>query len=306
MDTLILVDSFAHIYRGFYALPPLTNAEGMPTNAIFAFAKTLFWIEKNFSSSYGAVVFDKGKPLQRLELAPEYKATRPPTPPELLQQIPYTKELAGALGWNICEIENNEADDLIAAICKELPQEKIFVVSNDKDLAQLVNDDVSMLITSKDGGLKVLDREGVIAKFAVSPEQIPDYLALIGDNSDNIAGAHGIGPKTAAKLLSEFKTIDGIFENIDLVKGEKIKKSLLESAARLSKNLEIIRLPLSNPFVDKINMQNFKKQKPDIEKIRQICDKLGFKSILGEFIKDEEMPSSSKAEPITYTPDLFE
>ena len=304
MERLILIDAFAHIYRGFYALPPLTNAEGIPTNAVFAFAKILVFIEKNFPSSFGSVVFDKGKPLKRLELAPDYKATRPPTPPELLKQIPYAKEIADAFGWVVSEIENNEADDLIAAICKELTQEKIFIVSNDKDLAQLVNENISMLVSSKDGGLHLLDKQGVLAKFAVCPEQIVDYLALTGDSSDNIIGAQGIGPKTAAKLLCEFKSIDGIIANLPSIKSEKIRNSILESKERLKRNRELIRLPLSNPFPKKNNIEDFKKRLPDLIRITKICEKLGLKSILKDFEQEKENNTSRQINE-TYTPDLF-
>ncbi|HPO91531.1 MAG TPA: 5'-3' exonuclease H3TH domain-containing protein, partial [Victivallales bacterium] len=282
MADLILIDSFAHIYRGFYALPPLTNSSGILTNAIFAFSKTLLMIEKNFPSNYGAVIFDKGKSTKRLEISPEYKATRPPTPPDLLQQLPYIKEIAKAFGWKIIEFDNTEADDIIASICQKFNEKKIYIVSNDKDLAQLVNDNILMLVSSKDGGLSEMNKDGVFVKFAVYPEQIVDYLSLIGDNSDNIRGASGIGPKTASKLLAEYRNIESLLSNISSIKSEKVKNSIISSAEQLKKNKTLIKLPISNT-ASNLQFDELKKEKADFEKISEICRKLELKSILQEF-----------------------
>jgi DNA polymerase-1 len=306
MNNVILIDSFAHIYRGFYALPPLTNSSGMPTNAIFAFTKTLLFIEKKFPSSHGAAVFDKGRPLERLKLAPDYKANRPPTPPELIQQIPFTKEIAHAFGWQVAEEDNCEADDIISAFCAKFVDNEIKIVSNDKDLAQLVNNNISMLITAKTGGLETMDANNVFAKFAVQPEQIADYLSLIGDHSDNIPGAPGIGPKTAAKLLQEFSSIENLLLNISSIKSDKIKNSIANSTEQLKKNQLLIKLPKTNPFTDSHNFSDFTKRTIDYRSIEKLCEKLELKSILADLKRKLETPDKpEKEEAQTYTPDLF-
>jgi len=259
-------------------------------------------IEKNFPSNYGAVIFDKGKSTKRLEISPEYKATRPPTPPDLLQQLPYIKEIAKAFGWKIIEFDNTEADDIIASICQKFNEKKIYIVSNDKDLAQLVNDNILMLVSSKDGGLSEMNKDGVFVKFAVYPEQIVDYLSLIGDNSDNIRGASGIGPKTASKLLAEYRNIESLLSNISSIKSEKVKNSIISSAEQLKKNKTLIKLPISNT-ASNLQFDELKKEKADFEKISEICRKLELKSILQEFEKNSHQ--RQKEEKQTYTPDLF-
>ncbi len=306
MQKIVLIDSFAHIYRGFYALPPLNNSSGMPTNAIFAFAKTLLFVEKNFPSSHGAAVFDKGRPLARLKIAPDYKATRPPTPPDLLRQIPYAKQIAEAFGWKVAESDDTEADDIISALCAKFAGTSIDIVSNDKDLAQLVNDNVQMLVSSKDGGLSRMDKSGVLAKFAVRPEQIVDYLSLVGDSSDNIPGAPGVGPKTAARLLEEFSTLENLLANIQSVKGEKVKASLSESAQQLIKNKLLIKLPASTPFSETADISAMERRRPDMNILEGLCEELELKSILAEIRRHADaVEKDRKEEPSTYTPDLF-
>ncbi len=305
MQKIVLIDSFAHIYRGFYALPPLSNSSGMPTNAIFAFAKTLLFVERNFPSSHGAAVFDKGRPLVRLKIAPDYKATRPPTPPDLLRQIPYAKQIAEAFGWKVAESDDTEADDIISSLCAKFAGTSIDIVSNDKDLAQLVNDNVQMLVSGKDGGLARMDKGGVLAKFAVRPEQIVDYLSLVGDSSDNIPGAPGVGPKTAAKLLDEFASLDNIVANIESVKGEKVRQSIVESLERLRKNRELIKLPSTNPFAESSELKDLERRAPEIPRVERLCEELGLRSVLAELKKGAEKNSRGGEQTSTYTPDLF-
>ncbi|HPN83943.1 MAG TPA: 5'-3' exonuclease H3TH domain-containing protein [Victivallales bacterium] len=306
MNNAVLIDSFAHIYRGFYALPPLTNSSGMPTNAIFAFAKTLLFIEKNFPSSHGAAVFDKGRPLERLNLAPDYKATRPPTPPELLQQIPHTKEIADAFGWQVAEYDNCEADDIISAFCAKFAGMQIKIATNDKDLAQLVDKNITMLVTGKDGGMQRLDIDGVIAKFAVRPSQIVDYLSLIGDHSDNIPGAAGVGPKTASKLLAEFSSLENLLNNPSSIKSEKTRAAIIAATEQLKKNQKLIRLSNTNPYTDSHGLDEFAKREADLGRIEKICEELELKSILAEIRKKNEAPKTKEVEELkTYTPDLF-
>ncbi|HCH84716.1 MAG TPA: hypothetical protein DFL85_04330, partial [Lentisphaeria bacterium] len=199
----ILIDAYSQIFRAYYAIRQLNNSRGEPTNAVFVFARMLLKLEKEYPSDAGALCFDCGKVQFRLELAPEYKANRPEMPEELRVQIPVIRELAAAFGWPLLQEPEYEADDLIAAFARRAAG-PVLIVSSDKDLSQLVDAEVKMLVPAPKNGFEERDAAGVKAKFDVPPELIVDYLALIGDASDNIPGVPGVGPKTAARLLNAF------------------------------------------------------------------------------------------------------
>jgi DNA polymerase-1 len=306
--SFVLIDSYAHIYRGFYALPPLNNSAGQPTNAIFAFAKILLLLDRDYPAEYGAAVFDKGKSAHRIKIEPSYKATRPPMPDELLSQIPYVKKITEAFGWALSESEGYEADDIIAAICAKFADARIRIASHDKDLAQLVKENVSLLIPDKKrGGFDVLDENAVFAKFAVRPEQIVDYLALVGDSSDNIPGVEGVGPKTAAKLIRKFSSIDRILAELNSVEREKIRNAISLSRERLAKNRELIKLIIDIPVVNGAEENSFLRKKPNYPALEAICEELELRSIAAEIRKNtscrQEKMEVSENKP--YTPDLF-
>ena len=217
-EAIILIDAYAQIYRGFYALPLMSNSREEYTNAIFAFSRFLLNLEKESAPSYGAVVFDKGKPIARLKILPEYKANRSPMPDELRSQLPVIKEMITAFGYPVLESEGREADDLLAAIAVNFKDFNVKIISADKDIAQVIDERVEMLVPGgKNRGLEKRGVEEVIAKFAIRPAQIVDYLAMIGDTSDNIIGVAGIGPKTAAKLINQFGSIETMLTKIDAI-----------------------------------------------------------------------------------------
>jgi len=215
---LLLVDGSSYLYRAFHALPDLRNAAGEPTNAIKGVLSMLHKLRKDHAADYIACVFDaKGKTF-RDDLYPEYKAHRPPMPDDLRVQIEPLFEAIRAEGWPLVVIDGVEADDVIGTLVQHATQKDIrsIVSTGDKDMAQLVDDHVTLVNTMSE---ETLDEAGVAAKFGVPPARIIDYLTLIGDTVDNVPGVAKCGPKTAVKWLAEYGTLDDLMENADAIKG---------------------------------------------------------------------------------------
>ena len=283
--TVLLIDAYAQIYRGFYALPPMSSSQGQHTNAIFAFARFLLNLEKNFMPQYGAVVFDLGKCKKRVKILPSYKANRPPMPEELRSQIPIIREVVEAFGYPLLEHEGSEADDLIGALAEHFTDYTVKIISSDKDIAQVINERIEMLIPGRKGG--GFDKRGVdevFAKFAVTPSQIVDYLSLIGDSSDNIPGIVGVGPKTAAALIERCGSIHQMIEHPELIEKEKLRNKIIDGAETLKKNIELITLDTTLPDDSWKSDSNITRKKVDWEKIANIAKELDLRS----FLKDLE------------------
>ena len=278
---ILLIDAYSQIFRSFYAIRVLSNSKGQPTNAIFAFTKLMLQIHNTYPTPYGAFILDCGKPAFRLELAPDYKANRPPMPEELKEQIPYIEKIASAFGWPMIVQEGYEADDLLAAIAKEFDSKTVKFISADKDLAQIIDDRVQMLVPAFKGpGFTLRDREAAIKKFDVTPEQMVDYLALIGDNSDNIPGLQGVGPKTAAKLINEHGSLENILKNPEAVSNVKLRQKIVDNTELLEKNVKLITLKTDVPDKPWNGIDSIKRKEPDWTKIRSICEEMELKSIL--------------------------
>jgi DNA polymerase-1 len=326
---IILIDAYAQIYRGYYAIRTLSNSKNQPTNAVFAMAKFFLKMYLEEQAAYGAVVFDVGKPAFRLALAPEYKANRPAMPEDLRAQVPHIKSLAEAFGWPLVSKEGYEADDLIAAIAKDFDDCLVRIVSADKDLAQIISNRVKMLIPDpKNSGLEVRGPEEVVTRFDVAPEQVVDYLSLIGDSSDNIPGVAGVGPKTAAALIKKFGSIKAILADISAVENEKLREKIRNSAEILLKNIELITLKTDIPEKPWDSLETISRKTPDWNKIAGICRELELRSILRELPADAASETPSPAEddlfaafttpppspvkppdnskPEKYAPDLFD
>ena len=240
-DKLWLVDGSSYLYRAFYALPPLSSSSGEPTGAVLGVLNMLNRIFKEDDPDLIAVVFDAPGRTFRDELFEEYKAHRPPMPDELRAQIAPLLEAIPALGLPMLRVAGVEADDVIGTLAERAARAGLSVIisTGDKDMAQLVNDKITLVNTMFE---TKLDRVGVKAKFDVFPEQIVDYLALVGDSSDNIPGVPKVGPKTAAKWLNEYGSLDAIIEHAADIQG-KVGESLRENLAtlELSKRLATIR-----------------------------------------------------------------
>ena len=288
---LVLIDAYSQIFRSFYAIRHLTNANGEPVNAAFVFTKLLLKLDEMFPSEAGAMLFDCGKVQFRSQIHPEYKANRPPMPDDLKSQMPLIRRIAGAFGWEMMQHENWEADDLIGALCLKFPEYEVQIVSSDKDLSQLVDDRVKMLVPSN-AGFESRGTAEVVAKFGVSPDLIVDYLALLGDASDNIPGVPGIGPKSAADLLNTCGAAADWLDEPEKLVDCKYCKKLLPHLEVLRRNRELIRLRTELPDTWK-KMEVPVRRNPDWAEIAAICRENQFNSILKEL--PESLPEVETA-----------
>lgn len=246
MKTLLLVDGSSYLYRAFHAMPDLRNAANEPTGAIHGVLNMLRRLHKDYPADYCACVFDaKGKTF-RDDIYPEYKANRAAMPDDLRPQIEPLHEAIVALGWPLIMIEGVEADDVIGALAKQAESEGIrtIISTGDKDIAQLVNDHITVVNTMRDAFRRtddVLDIAGVEKKFGIPPSLIIDYLTLIGDKVDNVPGVEKVGPKTAVKWLQEYGSLDGIIENADNITG-KVGENLRAALTWLPTAKELITI----------------------------------------------------------------
>ncbi|HTU29315.1 MAG TPA: 5'-3' exonuclease H3TH domain-containing protein, partial [Solirubrobacteraceae bacterium] len=250
-DELFLIDGNSLAYRAFFALPEsIATSTGVPTNAIFGFASMLVKILTDYGPKATVVVWDRGHS-GRKEVYAEYKAQRSSRPDLLKEQWPALEPLVEAFGYRNLGIDGYEADDVIASIAErakhEEPPIQVMVVTGDRDAYQLVDDRVSIMTTSRGiTDTKVYDRQGVIDRYGIPPELVPDFIGLKGDTSDNIPGVPGIGDKTAADLLQRFGSLENVLAAIDEISGAKRKQNLTEHAddARLSKQLATMQREL--------------------------------------------------------------
>ena len=232
---LFLIDGMSHIYRAYYAIPRLSNSKGIPTNAVFGFHTMLRKIIADEKPDYIGVAFDLEGPTVRHEKFEAYKATRKPMPEELALQIPFIRRLCEVLRVPVISYQGYEADDVLGTLATKGSAAglKSILVTSDKDMLQLVTDNIVVLDPMKDN--MVLDSQKVVEKLGVKPEQVPDLLGLWGDASDNIPGAPGIGEKGAKEIIQTFGTIENALKNWEQVKKKTYQKSLHDNA-------EIIRV----------------------------------------------------------------
>src|SRR6056300_1326274 len=228
---LILVDGSSYLFRAFHALPPLVNSRGQPTGAVKGVINMIRALIKGHPDANIAVVFDAKGKTYRSDIYKEYKAHRPPMPDDLRSQIEPIHEIIKAMGLPLIVEPGVEADDVIGTLARQATELKrdTLISTGDKDLAQLVNEHITLLNTMNK---EVLDIEGVKTKFGLAPEQIIDYLGLMGDKSDNIPGVPGVGPKTAVKWLDEYGSLEGVIQNAEAVKG-KIGENLRDNLEQL-------------------------------------------------------------------------
>ena len=303
MDKLILLDAYSQIFRSFYAIRHLTNARGEAVNAAFVFTKLLLKLERRYPQRRGIMLFDCGKVEFRLKLAPDYKANRPPMPDDLKSQIPLIKRIASAFGWRQFFCEGYEADDLIGAIARHCEKDhKILILSSDKDLSQLVDENISMLVP-QNGNKGDFEERGVAEvteKFGVSPELIVDYLALLGDSSDNIAGVPGIGAKSAAELLNSCGAAESWLDAPEKISSNRFFKKLEGNFELLKRNRELVKLR-SEMFDELAGVlpELLTPKSPDWAEIAEICRDNQFNSILKELPEVpeiEEVPETVETE----------
>ena len=277
-DPIILVDGSSYLYRAYHALPPLTTSKNQPTGAIKGVISMIKKVLIDHPDSPLAVVFDaKGKTF-RHDMYSEYKANRPPMPEDLVQQIEPIHRIISLMGIKIIMIPGVEADDVIGTLAEQARQKKLNTVisTGDKDMTQLVCDNVSVVNTMSG---ELLDENGVMNKFGVGPELITDYLALIGDKSDNVPGVDKVGPKTAVKWHNEYKNIEGIKKNAESI-GGKVGENLRSSIENLDLAHELVKIKTDVPL--EITIEDLAVSESDAEQLSEVYKELEFNSWLQE------------------------
>lgn len=278
---LFLFDATAFCYRAFYAIKGLSTSFGQPTNAIYGFVNMLNKIIKEQKPDYLAVCFDVSRETFRTKKFADYKINRPPMPEGLVAQIPLIKKIVSAYGIQILEKEGFEADDIIATAVKRAEDSgfSVTIVSSDKDILQLVGENTVVYSPYKDEGI-IYDTRKVLERFGVAPSRIPEIIALMGDDVDNIPGVPGIGEKTAVGLLKNRENIEELFKDFGNIKQENLKNVLRENAGRIKLNME---LALLDKNVDiKFDWDNLKSRPPDYKELFDLFKYLEFRKLLKE------------------------
>jgi DNA polymerase-1 len=292
---LVLVDGSSYLYRAFHALPPLSNSRGEPTGAVLGVLNMLQKLCKEEAPELIAVVFDAPGRTFRDDLFESYKAQRPPMPDDLRAQLQPLLDCVVAMGLPLLRIEGVEADDVIGTLATRAAADNVDVLisTGDKDMAQLVNERITLVNTMTGSRL---DRDGVKAKFDVWPEQIVDYLALVGDTSDNIPGVPKVGPKTAAKWLNEYGTLDNLVAHADAITG-KVGESLRASLKDLELSRKLATLDCNVPLEQ--SYAALVRREPDRERLRELYTRLELRSLLRQLEGpgDGETPNVVPAAP---------
>lgn len=288
MPPFVLVDGSYFLFRAYHALPPLTTSTGLQTNAIRGAISAIQKLMRRIQPTHMAVIFDTPEPTFRHVLSPIYKGDRPSMPDELSQQIPYLHNLIRALGIPLYTLPGAEADDVIGTLAKRAEKEghQVLISTGDKDMAQLVTDKVTLEDSFKD---KPMDVNGVFEKFGVWPNQIIDYLTLMGDASDGIRGVPGVGAKTAAKLLTEYGSIGGILENVDQIKG-KVGQSIKDNVEGITLDHQLASIVIDLDL--NLTHDDLKLRDPDVEQLRSLYTELEFRNQL-QSLDHPNNPNSS-------------
>ncbi|RFN59562.1 DNA polymerase I [Marixanthomonas ophiurae] len=285
---LFLLDAYALIFRGYYALikNPRINSKGQDTSAIMGFTNSLFDVIRREKPDHIAVCFDKDGSKERKEMYPEYKANRDETPDVIRQSIPIIKDIIKAMHIPCVEISGMEADDIIGTLAKQAEKEnyQVFMVTPDKDFGQLVSENIFMYRPARMGNaIEIWGIPEIQKRFGVErPEQVIDYLGMMGDASDNIPGLPGVGDKTAKKFIKQFDSMEGLLENTDQLKG-KMKEKVIANAelGRLSRKLATIFTDCEVTF----NEKDYEMSMPDSEKVQEIFEELEFRRLRDQFLK---------------------
>ncbi|TXC90183.1 DNA polymerase I [Metabacillus litoralis] len=285
---IVLIDGNSIAYRAFFALPLLNNDKGVHTNAIYGFTMILMKILEDEKPSHMLVAFDAGKTTFRHKTFQEYKGGRQKTPPELSEQFPFIRELLDAYQVSRYELENYEADDIIGTLSRQAEKDgyEVKVISGDKDLTQLVTNNITVDITRK--GITDVDSYTptfVQEKYGLTPEQIIDMKGLMGDTSDNIPGVPGVGEKTAIKLLKEFTSLENVLNSVDQISGKKLKEKLEENREQALMSKELATIECDAPIT--IGLTELEYEGFDQQKVANIFKELGFNSLLDKVGEEE-------------------
>src|SRR5918999_2237210 len=267
---IYLIDGYSLLYRAFYALPQsIATTSGLPTNALYGFTSMILKLLGEDEDVGIGVVWDAGKPQFRIEVFPEYKANRSSMPEELKAQLDHLDEILEAMNIPAIRAEGFEADDVLATLSRQVPEGvELFIVTGDQDAMQLVDGKVKVLRTTRGvSETKTYGRDEVLEEYGVTPEQIPDYKALTGDSSDNIPGVRGIGPKSAANLLGEFGSLDGVYGNLENIPAKGTRKKLEEGRESAFMSLELAKMRFDVPVKFDPEKLHFEGVSPEIRDI---------------------------------------
>jgi DNA polymerase-1 len=281
MPSLLLVDGHAIAYRAFHAIRHLSAPDGQPTNAIFGFIKMLARFREAVQPTHLAVVWDAGLSPERLDLLPDYKASRPPMPPDLESQIAAIISCLDASRVASVRQPGVEADDLLATIARTATAAgaQVVIASSDKDFFQLVSTSVGLLNPADKSG-KIWRAADVLEKTGVEPSQVVDWLSLVGDAVDGIPGVPGVGPKTAAGLLCRFGAVDALYARLDEVESDRVRGALRESENAVRRNQKMIRLRDDLPGTPALG--DMASVLPDAPRLAALYQRWGFKSMAAE------------------------
>jgi len=278
VNRLLIVDGHAYAYRAFHAIRDLRSPSGQPTNAIYGFVKMLEKMRATLAPTHVVVVWDGGLSAMRMAVLPDYKAHRPDMPDELRPQLDEIRKYLTAAGVPDFCGAGVEADDYIACVARHAAAAEwpVVIASADKDFMQLVSARIGLLNPNDKSGA-VWTREQVYAKAGVEPEQVADWLALMGDAVDNIPGVPGVGPKTAAQLLKQFGSVEVLLARLDEVKSERLRTALRLAAENVRRNLELVRL---HEVPCEWLPENWRPQAPQRETLRDLFGGWGFKGLV--------------------------
>lgn len=284
MESLLLIDGMSNAYRAFYAIRHLTTSRGRPTNAVYGFIRILLKILDEYRPDYVAIAGDAKGPTLRHQEYSEYKADRKPTPPDLAEQLPLIRR--AARGYNIpwLEVSGYEADDILAALTVRGRKRglKTYILTGDKDMLQLVDEQVSVISPHGEG--RLLDRQAIEERYGVPPSGIGDLLALMGDSIDNVPGVPGIGEKTAVKLLQEYGDLEGVLAHAAEVKNKRAREGLIEYGEQARFSRSLVELKAEVPI--EIEWDELRRQEPDREELRELFEKLEFRQLLEELLPE--------------------
>ncbi|HUJ10051.1 MAG TPA: 5'-3' exonuclease H3TH domain-containing protein [Verrucomicrobiae bacterium] len=283
-DTLLLLDAYSLIYRAFYAIRSLTGPDGQPVNAIYGLTKMLRKMAADYQPACWGAVFDLGAPQKRLKILPSYKIQRPPTPPDLDRQLPAIREILTAMRVSIIEKEGEEADDIVATLAVYAAGNgyDVLIASNDKDFMQIVSPQVRLLRPNGKETV-ICDAGGVQERYGIRPDQVIDFLSLLGDAVDNIPGVPGVGEKTAAQLLQRYGTLENLLAHASEIPKPKLQEALMASGEQIRANRRLIALQTDLPLP--VTIEALKIMPPDTVALAELFRRFGFKSLLAELEK---------------------
>jgi DNA polymerase-1 len=275
-ESIWLIDAHSLIFQVFHAIPEMSSPSGLPTNAIFGFARDVLYLKTEKRPDYLVCAFDPPGPTFRSEIYPEYKAHRPPPPDNLLLQLPEIRKLLEAMRVPLVSIEGYEADDVLATLARAAEQRglEVFICTSDKDCRQLIDDRIRLFSLRK---RQIFGRDELLAEWGIKPEQVVDLQALVGDSTDNVPGVPGIGEKTAAKLLTEFGTLENVLANVDKISGAKRQENLRAAGPIVAVSRKLVELRTDVPI--EFDWEKWRLQETDVQRFLALCREWGFRSL---------------------------